>query len=137
MANMVEKSMLIGFGLFTLIVFLSIIQPFLGELLKFYDEDKQNLENIVNFIEEIDSAIIYIISNPEEVYEKELLFPRDLNITISGNEVGYNYLINNNVYSNSKKYGTIFHSVFYHYTTSTQYILQVFFESNYVRILFT
>ena len=137
MTNMVEKSMLIGFGLFTLIVFLSIIQPFFGELLKFYDEDKQYLENIENFIEDIDCAIIYTISNPEEVYEKELLFPRDLNITISGNEVEYNYLINSNVYSNSKNYGTIFHTVFYHNTNSTQYILHVFFESNYVRILFT
>ena len=134
---MVEKSMLIGFGLFTLIVFLSIIQPFFGELLKFYDEDKRYLENIENFIEEIDWAIIYTISNPEEVYEKELYFPRDLNITISGNEVEYNYLINSNMYSNSKMYGSIFHTVLYHNTPSIQYVLQVFFESNYVRILFT
>ncbi|MHA1126218.1 MAG: hypothetical protein ACTSRT_09345 [Promethearchaeota archaeon] len=133
---MVEKSMLIGFGLFTLIVFLSIIQPFFGALLKFYDEDKQYLENIENFIEEIDCAIIYSISNPEEVYEKGIIFPRDLNITISGNEVKYNYLINNNMYSNSKRYGSIFHTALYHNITSTQYILQVFFESNYVRILF-
>ncbi len=133
---MVEKSMLIGFGLFTLILFLSIIQPFLAEIMQFYDEDKQNLENIENFIEEIDNAIIYIISNPEEIYQKELLYPRDLNITISGNEVEYNYLINSNVYSNSKNYGILFHDVFYHYNTSKQYILQVFFESNYIRILF-
>jgi len=133
---MVEKSMLIGFGLFTLILFLSIIQPFFAEIVRFYDEDKQKLENIENFIEEIDHAIIYIISNPEEIYQKELLYPRDFNITIYGNEVEYNYLINSNVYSNSKNYGILFHNVFYHYNTSKQYILQVFFESNYIRILF-
>lgn len=131
---MVEKSMLIGFGLFILIVFFSIIQPFFGELLKFYDEDKQNVEI---FIEEIDSAILYTTSKPEEVYEKELLFPRDLNITISGNEIEYNYLISNIAYSYSKNYGIIFHTVIYHNINSTYYILQVFFESNYIRILFS
>jgi len=133
---MVEKSMLIGFGLFTLILFLSIIQPFFAEIMQFYNEDKQKLENIENFIEEIDHAIISIISNPEEIYQKDLLYPRDLNITISGNEVEYNYLINSNMYSNSKNYGILFYNVFYHYNTSKQYILQVFFESNYIRILF-
>ena len=133
---MVEKSLLIGFGLFTLIIFLSIIQPFFGALLSFYDEDKQYLEDIENFIEEVDNAIIYTISNPEDVYEDELLFPRDLNITISGNEVEYHYLINSNVYTDSKYYGTVFHTVSYHNTNSTQYTLYVFFESNYLRISF-
>ena len=133
---MVEKSLLIGFGLFTLIVFLSIIQPFFGALLRFYDEDKQYLEDIETFIEEIDNAIVYIMSNPEDVYENELLFPRDLNITISGNKVEYNYLINSNVYSDSKNYGILFHTDSYHNTESTQCTLSVFFESNYVRILF-
>ncbi len=128
---MVEKSLLIGFGLLTLIGFLSIIQPFFGTLLHYYDEENQDIEK---FIEEIDQAITHIISNPEDIYEEELLFPKEVNITVSGYEVKYNYLINNIAYSNSKKYGTLFHTAFYHNLTPMEYILNVFFESNYIRI---
>lgn len=133
---MVEKSLLLGFGLFTLIVFLSIIQPFLGILFNFYNEDKQYLEEIESFIEDIDTAIIYTISNPEDIYENELLFPRNLNVTFSGNEVEYFYSINSNVYSDSKYYGAVFQKNSYHNTNSTKYTINVFFESNYLRILF-
>ena len=87
MTNLLEKSLLIAFGLFTLMIFISIIIPYFLEI-KNSDLSSENNSNDFNdFINEIDNAINYVIKNPEEISLLEINSNEDLNITCMENQV--------------------------------------------------
>ncbi len=75
MTNLLEKSLLIGFGILVLTIFSSIITPFLAKIVEFNENEKNDLESYMIFINEIDLAIIYVIQNPNELYLKKIEYP--------------------------------------------------------------
>ena len=50
MTNLIEKSLLLGFGIFTLAIFSSIIIPFLGKIADFNHNERNDLETFIIFI---------------------------------------------------------------------------------------
>lgn len=93
MANMNEKLLLLGFGIFTIISFFSIINPYLNTLLE-YDTHQKNYEMIRQNIEKIDTCIKYT-SNQEDLitFFDTIYIHRDLNLTISEFEITYSYFL--------------------------------------------
>jgi hypothetical protein len=134
MTSLIEKALLIGFGLFTLILFFSIIQPFFNETMKFYNDDKLIIEKYENFINEVDLAVHYILANPEEIYLKDIEFPDFLNMSIQGNIIVYKYVIRESVMIVTKSYSTNFHATIFEELPPDIYTLGMYFDSGLLKI---
>jgi hypothetical protein len=93
MTNLIEKSLLLGFGIFTLTIFSSIVVPFFGALAEFNQNDRNDLESYMYFINEIDQGINYIVQNPAELYLKEIDYPSNLNSTFYNNIAKFEFFI--------------------------------------------
>ena len=52
MSNLLEKSLLIGFGIFTLIIFASVVIPFINQIIEYNEERREELENYLDFMRE-------------------------------------------------------------------------------------
>jgi hypothetical protein len=136
MSNLVEKSLIIGFGVFSLIIFLSVITPFLNVSLKNYIDDKKTLQNYNDFIERVDKGIYYVIANPKNEYRELIDFPASMNISISENEISYYFKLDNDIISKHKSYSKNFFDVEYNDYPSQEYSLQIFFELELLKVLF-
>jgi hypothetical protein len=93
MANMNEKLLLLGFGIFTIISFFSIINPYLSILLE-YNTHQKDYEMIRKNIEKIDTSIKYS-ANQENLFtfSDTIYIYKDLNLTISEFEITYSYFL--------------------------------------------
>ncbi|MFW9829756.1 MAG: hypothetical protein ACFFEY_19435, partial [Candidatus Thorarchaeota archaeon] len=97
MTNLVEKTLLLGFGLFTLTLFASIIIPFMGEIASFNQNDKNDLELCFLLIDEIDRGINYLEINPEGIYLEVIEYPPRLNVSFYENIIKYEFNIDNHL----------------------------------------
>ena len=59
MTNLLEKSLITGFGIFALILFLILIAPFFQEIEEYKENEKDALDEYTNFVNKVNSAIIY------------------------------------------------------------------------------
>ena len=83
MTNLLEKALLTGFGIFILIMFVSLINPFIITLSEFNNTVKNDVERYNNLFSEGDSAILFVIENPNIIYVNEIEYPGNLNITLT------------------------------------------------------
>jgi len=104
MTNLLEKSLLTGFGIFVLIIFLGIVIPFFSQLEDYKRNIKDDLDIYQHFIDEIDKGVQFIIDNPDELYSRDIDYPDHLNITFNDIYIEFYFLIENQVYSKIKKY---------------------------------
>ena len=140
MTNLIEKSLLLGFGIFTITIFSSIIIPFLGTISDFNQNGRNNLETYIFFINEIDKGINYVIQNQDEVYLKEIDYPLNLNTSFYVNIVKFEFLIGGQHCVEIKDYNKDFYNSLYgkgfasfilpHYNleSGTDIKLQVFYR---------
>lgn len=135
MSNLVEKSLIVGFGVFSLIIFLSVITPLLNTSLKNYNDDKKVIENYYDLIDRVDVGIYYVIANPRNEFHELIDFPPFLNISIFKNEISYDFRIDTSIFSKHRLYSINFFSVEYKEYPSQEYILQVHFELELLKVL--
>ena len=136
MSNLIEKSLIIGFGIFSLIIFLSLIAPFLNISLKNYLDDKKTIENYNDFIDKVNTGVSYVIANPRNEFRELIDFPSFMNISISKNEIRYNFKIDSNIVSKHSLYSINFFNVEYKDYPSQNYRLQIYFELELLKVLF-
>ncbi|MFX0003054.1 MAG: hypothetical protein ACFE9C_01370 [Candidatus Hodarchaeota archaeon] len=108
MTNLIEKSLLLGFGIFTLTIFSSIIIPFLSTLADFNQNGRHNIETYIFFINEIDQGINYVAQNPDDVYLKNIDYPSDLNISFYDNLARYSFFVENQLCVKINEYNIFF-----------------------------
>lgn len=104
MTNLIEKTLLIGFGIFTLTIFSSTIIPFLGAIAEFNQNGKDDLETYMFFINEVDQGINYVVQNKDKPYLKNLEYPSNLNISFYANNAKYEFFIENQLCVKIKEY---------------------------------
>ena len=104
MTNLIEKSLLLGFGIFTLTIFSSIVVPFLGTLAEFNQNGRNELELYMYFINEIDQGINYVIQNPDEVYLKNVDYPTNLNTSFYDTIAKFEFFIDDQLCVKLKEY---------------------------------
>ncbi len=104
MTNLLEKSLITGFGIFILILFLILIAPFFQEIEEYKESEKDDLDDYSNFINKVNSAINYFINNPEEEYIEKIEYPENINVTFTENYAIFDFLIDGKVYSKTLKY---------------------------------
>ena len=135
MSNLVEKSLIVGFGVFSLIVLLSVVNPFFDLFFQNYQDDNATLENYNNLIEKIDAGVYYVIANPKNEHYDVIEFPDYMNISISRNEIRYDYKINDKIVSKYKSYSINFFDIIYEEYPPQDYNLLVYFELELLKIL--
>jgi len=125
MTNLLEKSLLLGFSIFLLTIFSSILIPFLNEINDFNSREKDDLDSYMDFFDEIDSAVLYIINNPNKCYQKDIKYPSDLNITFIENFVIYEFVFGDDKFNKALVYNASFLNCFFHNITPQIYLLNV------------
>jgi len=86
-----EKVLLVGFGIFTIISCLSILNPYFNNLFEYHNH-QANLDNIYQNIEKIDNSLKYS-STQNETYTCNIFIFENLNLTINQLEVKYSYFL--------------------------------------------
>ncbi len=125
MTNLFEKSLLIGFSIFLLTIFSAILIPFLGELTKYSEKEMNELETYIDFLDEINEAVLYIIQNPEGSYLQDIQYPSNLNLTFFNTYIVSEFLIEGNIYSKTSSYNASFHNCFFHNLPPQTYLLNI------------
>lgn len=125
MTNLIEKSLLVGFGIFTLTIFASIIIPFLGKITDFNQNGRNDLESYMIFINEIDQGINYITQNQEEVYLKIINYPSNLNTTFYANIAKYEFYIEKQLCVKIEEYREFFINSYYHQIPPGAFLLSI------------
>jgi hypothetical protein len=134
-SNLLEKALLIGFGIFTLIIFTSIIIPFFNEIINFKSQ-KEDLEEYTDFINEMDIAVKFIINNPTLNYYGKITYPEKLNITFQNYDIGYYFILGDTLNYKIMTYNEQFYQNLYHNFPSGLYSLNVSIYSTLIKVQF-
>ena len=100
MTNLLEKALLIGFGIFILTLFFILIAPFFGEITDFKDNDKRDLDDdnnnsiIIKFYENNEN-----IEKDEEIYFLNVEYLRDLEFFFKNNYAKFYYNLKEKTYN--------------------------------------
>ena len=136
MTNLLEKALITGFGIFILTIFISMINPFLMQISEFNDNVNTDIEKYENFFYEVDTGIKFIIKNPNGTYIKEIEYPKDLNITLTGFYCKYEYVIGNKDNYKIFEYTKPFIDHSYIKLPTNNYILSISNIYNFIEIQF-
>lgn len=136
MTNLLEKSLLLGFSIFLLTIFSSLLIPFLNEIAEFNNNEKNELENYMSFFDEINFAVLFVIDNPDQSYLKSIYYPSYLNITCFDCLIIFDYRIGLQTYNKVLIYNTSFYNSFYHSFYPQIYLLNISFLHSKIKICF-
>ena len=125
MTNLLEKALLLGFSIFILTIFSSILIPFLDDITEFNTQERNNIETYMDFLDEVNDAVLYIIDNPEKSYLKDIQYPSNLNLTIFDTFIISEFIIGSNKYNKVLSYNGSFLNCFFHGVPPKTYILNV------------
>jgi len=136
MTNLLEKGLIIGFGIIILLIFFSLISPFLEAISDFNNNEENDIKNYISFINEMDQAILYAIDNPEEDFLKPIEYPSNLNITLYNQYAKYDFII-----GDEPQYEIIFYNESFIYNIfqdilSKTYLLNVSFALHLIKVQF-
>jgi len=134
MTNLIEKALLIGFGIFTLTIFSSIIIPFLGAIAEFNQNGKDDLETYMFFINEVDQGINYVIQNKDKPYLKNIDYPSNLNISFYTNNAKYAFFIENQLCVKIKEYEESFINHDFYYIPPGLYFLNISYRISLINV---
>ena len=137
MTNLIEKALLLGFSIFLLTILTSLLIPLFGEVNEFNKNVKRDLEFNIAFIDEIDQAILYVITNPENNILKNVEYPSNFNITFLDSFVIFDFLIENNVINKILMYNTSFYNSKFHDLLPQTYLLNIKSQYSYIVINFS
>jgi len=132
--NLLEKALLTAFGIFILVIFISIIFPFWDQIIDYKGNLEHDYELYSNVINEFDQGILFIIENPNEIYQKNIYYPEKLNISTNGFYIKYEYLIKNIPSYNIYQYNGQFLQTEFKDLPSQIYGLKIFYQLDLIEI---
>ena len=100
MTNLLEKALLIGFGIFILTIFFILVAPFFGKITNFKENDKRDLDDdnnnsiIIKFYENNEN-----IEKDEEIYFLNVEYLRDLEFFFKNNYAKFYYNLKEKTYN--------------------------------------
>jgi hypothetical protein len=136
MSNLLEKGLLTGFGIFLLVSFLSLIAPFLGILSDFNKNQKDDLYDYINFINEFDSAVKQVINYPELQYLEEIEYPLNFNITLENHYAKFYFLLEDIIQVRILEFAEFFHPVLFYDMLAKTYLLSISMDLNLINVSF-
>ena len=136
MTNLLEKALVTGFGIFILTIFISMINPFIMQVSEFNSTIIDDIEIYEDFFFEVDTGIKFIIENPNATYIKNIEYPRNLDVILTGFYCKYEYVIGNK--SNYKIFEYIKPFINHSYVnlSANNYFLSVSIVYNFIEVQF-
>jgi hypothetical protein len=134
MTNLIEKTLLIGFGIFTLTIFSSILIPFIGRLSEFNSSERNKLESYMIVVDEIHQGIEYVAQNRDEIYLKKIEYPNDLNITFYDSIAKYEFIIEEQLCYKILEYNHTFINKIYQHLSPQTYLLNISRNSMLIKV---
>jgi len=133
MTNLLEKSLIVGFSVFSLISLLGFITPYIDELSK-YNEGDSNLNQVILFMEEIDYAINYVIENNAHSYLNDIYYPENLNFSTFDFFIKFEYILEGKIDTRIIEYEFKFWPRSYEKFNPGVYKIQVVFQDSMIDI---
>ena len=137
MTNLIEKSLIIGFGILLLLIFLPLINPLLTIIYEFNDNYNEEIIPYEKIVYQIDYGINSVIKNPRLNYYQEVEYPNNLNITFYNQYARFDYIIKNQVQSKITFYNKSFLSQYYYNILPQIYLLNISFDFNLLNVQIT
>jgi hypothetical protein len=134
--NLVEKSLLTGFGIFTLIIFFIFISPFFQEIENYENNTEDDLDEIMLFIHKVDEALHYFIDNSQDNYLVEIQIPTNINITFINNYVKFDFMLENNIHSKVLNFDERFIQKYFYEFTSSLYQMNISLLNTLINVEF-
>lgn len=134
MTNLLEKALLTAFGIFILVIFISLIFPFWDQIIDYKGNLENDYERYSNVINEFDQGILFIIENPDDIYQKNIYYPEKLNISTDGFYIKYEYLIKNIPSYNIHQYNGQFLRTEFKNLPSQIYTLKILYQLDLIEI---
>lgn len=136
MTNLLEKALLLGFSIFLLTVFSTILIPYLNEFVEFNKRENKELDIYMNLINKIDDAVLYVVENPEDNFIQDIEYPGNLNLTFIDVFFISEFLIGGILYSKTLSYNTSFNTCYYYNISPESYLLNVSYSLSYIIVNF-
>ncbi len=93
MTNLIEKTLILGFGIFTLIVFISFTVPIFIELESIQEQKTIKYNEYIQFRLDLEGSLINFQNSTRDNMEILVKCPGDLNITFKTNYILYYFLL--------------------------------------------
>ncbi len=136
MTNLLEKALLTGFGIFILTIFISMINPFIMQISEFNSTIKDDIEIYEDFFFDVDTGIKFIIENPNATFVKNIEYPRNMDVTLTGFYCKYEYVIGNKSSYKIFEYMKPFINHSYENLSANSYILSISIVYNFIEVQF-
>ena len=136
MTNLLEKALITGFGIFVLIVFLSLAIPFFDQLNQYDNDQRNKVEIYLGFINEVDSAITKVNNNSLDDVIIAINYPDGLNLTLTYKYAKFYYLIDNLIHSIIYEYDYYFNYSNYQNMYPSSYLLKVSMNPSLINVIF-
>ncbi len=130
MTNLLEKSLITGFGIFVLIIFIILIAPFFNQIEEYKEDDKEDIDNYIDFVERLDNAILSVIENPDNTYKDTIHCYETLDLLIEGNQIKIYFKLEDDHYYKILEYNCYFCNYTYDTFASEVYSLEILFINN-------
>ena len=137
MTNILEKLLLTGFGIFTLILFFTIITPFFRQIEEYQTQDRDDLEQCITFINEIDTGILYVIENSNSYYLKNIEYPENMDVLFDESYVKFDYILENKTHQRILQYNATFFEHIYQNLPPQTYLLNISYRSALIEVCFS
>jgi len=134
MTNLIEKTLIIGFGIFIAFIFLSFTIPYLEHIIDFNNSIDDNFNDYLKLINDVDKGILYIIENPNSRYQKEIYYPDNLNITMEYKYVNFQYYFQGEISDITLKYNRTLQSKRFDKIQPKSYLYSVIFDENLIKV---
>ena len=134
MTNLLEKALLTALGILILISLLSLILPVWNQILNFsinYGEDYEVYSAIIN---ELDQGITFINENPDNIYQKNINYPENLNISINEFYIKYEYILGDQLSNTIVEYQNQFLTTNFKNLPPQIYTLKILYQLNIIEI---
>jgi hypothetical protein len=136
MTNLLEKALLTGFGIFILTIFISMINPFIIQVSEFNSTIKDDIGIYEDFFIDVDTGIKFIIENPNATYIKNIEYPKNLDVILTGFYCKYEYVIGNKSNYKIFEYIKPFINQSYVNLSANNYFLSVSIVYNFIEVQF-
>ena len=134
MTNLIEKSLIIGFGILLLLIFFPLVNPFLSLLSEFNDDYNNEMTHLEEFITQIDKGINMVIDNSELNYIQQVEYPPNLNVTFNNQYAKFDFLIKGQMQYKILFYNHSFIYRFFHEICPQIYLLNVSWKLNLINV---
>ncbi len=134
MTNLVEKALIMGFGMLTLMIFFTASAPLLKEINNYNNNENEKLEDYMNFVDEINIAINHIIKNPKEFYTKRIQYPQNMTLIFRDKYAKFEILLDGELHTKILEFNESLKEKQYINISPSNYVLKVFYDHNLIEV---